>query len=83
MTILIDTPPVAIVTDTLLVAPLTDFYIFVVRQKYTSKNTLGLIDELHRNENIKSIGIVMNDINLTGYYGYGLKYGYLGGYGFS
>jgi tyrosine-protein kinase Etk/Wzc len=81
--IIIDTPPVAIVTDALLVSDLTDFYLFVVRQRYTSKNTLGLIDELYNNENIKSVGIVINDISLTGYYGYGLRYGYSAGYGYS
>jgi len=81
--ILIDTPPVAIVTDALLVSPLTDFYIFVVRQRYSSKDTLGMIDELHRNENIKALGILINDVSLTGYYGYGLRYGYSMGYGYS
>jgi len=81
--IIIDTPPVAIVTDALLVSPLTDFYLFIVRQRHTTKNTLGLIEELHRNENIKSLGIVINDISTTGYYGYGLRYGYAGGYGYS
>jgi capsular exopolysaccharide synthesis family protein len=81
--IIIDTPPVAIVTDALLVSPVTDFYIFVVRQRYTSKNTLELINELHKNENIKRIGIVINDINVSGYYGYGLRYGYSFGYGYN
>ncbi len=81
--IIIDTPPVAIVTDALLVSPLTDFYLFIVRQRYTSRNTLGLIEELNKNENIKSIGIVMNDISISGYYGYGLRYGYSMGYGYS
>ena len=81
--IIIDTPPVALVTDALLISPLTDFYIFVVRQRFTSKNTLALIEELHGNENIKSIGVVMNDISLSGYYGYGLRYGYSAGYGYS
>jgi len=81
--IIIDTPPVAIVTDALLLSSLADFYIFVVRQKYSSKNTLGLIDELYRNENIKKIGIIVNDISLNGYYGYGLRYGYAAGYGYS
>ena len=80
--IIIDTPPVAIVTDALLVSPLTDFYLFIVRQRHTTKNTLGLIEELHRNENIKSLGIVINDISASGYYGYGLRYGYSGGYGY-
>jgi tyrosine-protein kinase Etk/Wzc len=81
--IIIDTPPVAIVTDALIVSPLTDLYIFVVRQRYSSKNTIDLIEELHRNENIKRIVIVMNDISLSGYYGYGLRYGYSAGYGYS
>lgn len=81
--IIIDTPPVAIVTDALLVSPLTDFYLFIVRQRQTPRNTLALIEELHRNENIKSLGVIINDISLTGYYGYGLRYGYSGGYGYS
>lgn len=80
--IIIDTPPVAIVTDALLVSPFTDLYLFVVRQRYSSKNTLELIEELRKNGNIKSLGIVINDISLTGYYGYGLRYGYSAGYGY-
>jgi capsular exopolysaccharide synthesis family protein len=81
--IIIDTPPVAIVTDALLVASFTDFYLFVVRQRYTRKNTIELIDELKKNESIKSLGIVVNDISVTGYYGYGLRYGYSTGYGYN
>ncbi len=81
--IIIDTPPVAIVTDALLLSGVADLYVFVVRQRYSSKKTLGLIDELSKNENIKNIGIIVNDISLTGYYGYGLRYGYSAGYGYS
>lgn len=81
--IVIDTPPVAIVTDALLVSSITDFYLFVVRQRYTSKNTIELVEELRRNESIKSLGIVINDISMSGYYGYGLRYGYTMGYGYN
>ena len=81
--IVIDTPPVAIVTDALLVAPFTDFYLFVVRQRYTTRNTIELIDELYKNENLKTLGIVINDISMSGYYGYGLRYGYSMGYGYN
>lgn len=81
--ILIDTPPVAIVTDALLISSFTDFYLFVARQRYTSKNTIELIEELYRDKNIKSLGIVVNDISLSGYYGYGLRYGYSMGYGYN
>lgn len=81
--IIIDTPPIAIVTDALLVSNLTDLYLFVVRQRYSSKNTLGLIEEIYNHDSIKNMGIIMNDISLTGYYGYGLRYGYAPGYGYT
>jgi tyrosine-protein kinase Etk/Wzc len=81
--IIIDTPPIAIVTDALLIAPYVNMYLLVVRQRYTSKNTLELIQELYKNGTLKNLGIVINDINLSGYYGYGLRYGYSMGYGYS
>lgn len=82
-TVIIDTPPVAIVTDALLLADLADINLFVVRQRYSSKNTLGLIEEMYQNRRLKNIAIVINDISLSGYYGYGLRYGYTMGYGYS
>jgi tyrosine-protein kinase Etk/Wzc len=81
--ILIDTPPVAVVSDTLLLADFTDVNIFIVRQRYSSKNTIDLIQELYQDQKLKNMGIIINDISLTGYYGYGLRYGYYKGYGYS
>lgn len=81
--VIIDTPPIAVVTDALLIARHVDLYLLVVRQRYTSRNTLELIDDLYRKGTFKSIGLVLNDITLTGYYGYGLRYGYTLGYGYS
>jgi tyrosine-protein kinase Etk/Wzc len=81
--VIIDTPPFAIVSDALLISGLADVNIFVVRQRYTGKNTLELIEELYQTAKIKSTGIVINDISLSGYYGYGLRYGYSLGYGYS
>ena len=80
--IIIDTPPVAVVTDALLLSRLTDVTLFVVRQRYTSRNTLSLIDEIYRGHEIKNPGIVVNDISMSGYYGYGLRYGYAMGYSY-
>jgi len=81
--IIIDTPPVAIVTDTLLLAPYVDVNLFIVRQRYTSRNTLDMIEHLHNQGELKNMAIVINDISLTGYYGYGMRYGYTSGYGYS
>ena len=81
--LIIDTPPVAIVTDALLLAPYIDLNLFIVRQRYSSCNTLEMIDQLYRRGELKNLAIVINDINLSGYYGYGMRYGYSLGYGYS
>jgi capsular exopolysaccharide synthesis family protein len=81
--IFIDTPPIAVVSDTLLISRFVDINIFIVRQRYSSKNTLELIQELYQGNKLKNMGIVINDISLTGYYGYGLRYGYYKGYGYA
>jgi capsular exopolysaccharide synthesis family protein len=81
--IIIDTPPVAIVTDTLLLAPYIDVNLFIVRQRYTSRNTLDMIEQLNNHGELKNMAILINDISLSGYYGYGMRYGYTQGYGYS
>lgn len=81
--LIIDTPPVAVVSDTLMLADFTDINMFIVRQRYSSKNTLDLIQDLYQDQKLKNMGIVINDISLTGYYGYGLRYGYYKGYGYA
>ncbi len=81
--IIIDTPPVAIVTDALLLARYVDVNLFIVRQRYTSRNTLDLIEQLNNHGELKNMAIIINDISLSGYYGYGMRYGYTHGYGYS
>jgi capsular exopolysaccharide synthesis family protein len=81
--IIIDTPPVAVVSDTLLISRYVDVNIFVVRQRYSPLNTVELIQELYKDEKLNNMGIIINDISLSGYYGYGLRYGYYKGYGYS
>lgn len=81
--IIFDTPPVAIVTDALLLSSFADINLFIVRQRYTSLSTLELIEQLKNQGELKNMAIVLNDISLSGYYGYGIRYGYLRGYGYS
>ncbi|HUW92479.1 MAG TPA: polysaccharide biosynthesis tyrosine autokinase [Bacteroidales bacterium] len=80
-TVIIDTPPVGIVTDALLLGQLTNITLFVVRQRYTTRNSVSLLDEIYRKGEMSNIALVVNDISSTGYYGYGLRYGYTLGYG--
>lgn len=81
--IIIDTPPVAIVTDALLLSQYVDVNLFIVRQRYTSRNTIDMIEELYQYGKLKNMAIILNDISLSGYYGYGMRYGYTMGYGYA
>ncbi len=81
--VIIDTPPLAIVTDAMLISAYVDMYLLIVRQGYTSKSTLELIEELYKKGSVKNPAIVINDISAKGYYGHGLRYGNTIGYGYS
>ena len=80
--IVLDTPPLAIVTDAILLTRFSDAVIFVVRQNYSSRDVLHLVDDLNTKRGIKNIGIVINDVKSNSYYSYGKKYNYGYGYGY-
>lgn len=83
--IVLDTPPVGIVSDALLMGSFADINIFVIRQRFSFKNTLELIQNIYNRNDLKNLTIAVNDIHVSGYYGYGLRYGYgfYEGYGYS
>jgi len=81
--IIIDTPPIAIVTDTLVLKDFLDSLIFVVRHNYSDRQVVELANSMYEKHLIKSLGVVVNDIQLKGYYGYSYRYGYGYGYGYS
>ncbi|MRR23264.1 polysaccharide biosynthesis tyrosine autokinase [bacterium] len=80
-TIIIDTPPIGIVTDALLLSQLANVTLFVVRQRYTTRGSVSLLDEIFRKGEMSNVALLVNDISASGYYGYGLRYGYTLGYG--
>jgi tyrosine-protein kinase Etk/Wzc len=80
-TIIIDTPPVGIVTDALLLSQMANVTLFVVRQRYTTRGSVQLLDEIYRKGEMSNVAVLVNDISASGYYGYGLRYGYSLGYG--
>ena len=77
--IIIDTPPIGLVTDSLLLMRHTDVNLFVVRQGVTNKNIFGnIIKDLEERE--LPISIIINGVETGKSYGYG-KYSYGYGYG--
>jgi len=79
--VIIDTPPVGIVTDALLLNKLANVTLFVVRQRYTTRGSVQMLDEIYRKGEMSNVALIVNDISTSGYYGYGLRYGYSLGYG--
>jgi tyrosine-protein kinase Etk/Wzc len=74
--IIIDAPPVGIVTDAQLLSSHSHMCLYLVRQGYTRKEQISIVQELYASEKMKTIGIVVNDIPISGGYGYGYGYGY-------
>jgi len=83
--IVLDTPPIGIVSDAMLLGSYADMNIFVIRQRFSFKSTLELIQNIFKKKGLKNLTIAVNDINISGYYGYGLRYGYgfYEGYGYN
>lgn len=77
--IIIDTSPMGIVTDALLLTPYSSTNIFVVRHQYTHKLFLKQNIKMFDEANIKNVGLVMNGIKPQKY-GYGYGYVYSGEY---
>jgi len=76
--VIIDTPPVLGVTDTLLMTSCSDAVLLVVRQSITPRQALARTRELLARANAINVSVVLNGVtgmNLPGY-GYGSSYRY-------
>ena len=78
--IIVDTAPVGLVTDALLVSKYADANIYVVRQNYTLKEHINIINDLAVNAKMANMSILINDVKNKGSYGYGYGYGGKGYY---
>jgi tyrosine-protein kinase Etk/Wzc len=75
--IIIDSPPLGIVSDALLIYPHCDISLLVVRYNYTSLEVFeNVVIDLNA-RNIKKVNIILNDVSMPkSKYGYGYGYGY-------
>ena len=93
--VLLDTAPIGMVTDTLLIGRVADLSAYVCRADYTHKAEYTLINELFHEQKLPNLCTIINGVDLKkrkyGYYygygkygkhyGYGKRYGYGYGYG--
>lgn len=81
--VIIDTPPLALVTDAFVISKFVDHTVFVLRQNYSPKEFVRSIDEYYRSGKLKNMSILLNDIYKSGLgYGYGQGYAYHYGYSY-
>jgi capsular exopolysaccharide synthesis family protein len=80
--IVIDSPPLALVSDALELVRYADATIYVVRQDYTKKGMLSVINDKYKKGEIKHLSFVLNYYQQKAKYGYGYGYGYGYNYGY-
>lgn len=81
--VIVDTAPVGLVSDAIILGEQADCTLYITRQNYTFKKQIGLIDELYRNKKLPRLSLLLNDVEIgRGYSGYYGNYGYGYGYGY-
>jgi capsular exopolysaccharide synthesis family protein len=75
--IIIDTPPIGLVTDGQILMNKSDINLLMVRENYTTKSMVANIEEIAQKNNIKNLNLILNDVN-----SYNSQYGYKYGYGY-
>lgn len=83
--VILDTPPIGLVADALLLSPTADACFYLVRHEVTHRNQLTNLKKLAGQKRFKSLNVIFNGVNYKnskeygygygGYYGYG-QYGY-------
>jgi len=69
--IIVDTAPVSLVTDTLLISKNADAFIYVVRANYLEKNLLKTAEILYKERKLPNMCVLLNDTDTINGYGYG------------
>lgn len=79
--IIIDTPPVGLVSDAILLNEYVTDSIYVVRANTTQKQMLENANQLFIQKKLKNTFVLFNGVNMNSGYGY-KRYGYGGKYGY-
>lgn len=78
--VLVDSPPVGLVTDAQLIAPYADATMYLVRHDHTPKNYIKMVDTLYKEQRFQRLSIILNGVGEGESYYYNYSYGdYYGG----
>ncbi|OIP47576.1 MAG: chain length determinant protein [Flavobacteriaceae bacterium CG2_30_31_66] len=73
--IVVDTAPVSLVSDTLMIAEFADMFLYVARANHLEKRMLIVPETLYREKKLPNMAMLLNDTDSKRGYGYG--YGYV------
>jgi capsular exopolysaccharide synthesis family protein len=79
--IILDTPPIGLVTDAVELATFADIVIYVMRQNITKKGMPNLVNNMVKRGELSNVSIVLNGFENKAKYGTAYGYGYGYGYG--
>ncbi len=78
--IIIDTAPIGLVTDTMILLKkhIHDLFLLVIRSEFTDKALLVNFNKMAHKHHLHSVGLILNGVKIGkgNYYGYGYGYGY-------
>lgn len=69
--VVLDTPPIGLVTDARLLSHLADMSLYVVRQQFTFKSQLEIIKDIQDAKQLPSLHLILNDTKEMPGYSYG------------
>jgi capsular exopolysaccharide synthesis family protein len=79
--IIIDNPPIGLVTDAMKNLQRADFPIYVFKSNYSKRFFISNLDFLWKDCNLTKVSLILNAYDFSNSYGYGSKYGGKKGYG--
>ncbi|MBW3129566.1 polysaccharide biosynthesis tyrosine autokinase [Hymenobacter profundi] len=71
--LMVDIPPMGYVSEFFVLLQHLDANLYVVRQNYTDREMVGQIDELYRDQKVKQLYTVINDVHFANTYEYRYK----------
>lgn len=74
--IILDTPPVGLVSDALELAQYCDVTLYIVRQNFTKKEMISLLNNRVKRGELNNTSIILNGLENKAKYGTGYGYGY-------
>ena len=80
--VILDTPPVGLVSDALELSQFCDVTLYVIRQNYTKKDMLTLLNNRTKRGELSNVSILFNGYESKAKYGVGYGNGYGYGYGY-